>query len=88
MTVNDYKVKHASALKVFLSTEAGKELITTLHQLAPSAVMNNISHIHSANMERRAGFENCEAALIFLSSLPIVKEEIEMTYGVSEIKPK
>lgn len=86
MTHTEYREKYAPILKEFLGTEAGKQLIPILHQLAPQTTMNAVAHVHYANMERRAGYESCEKTLIFLSTPPIPNEEIEMTYGVKEKK--
>lgn len=86
MTPTEYKQKLAPALKDFLNTEAGRQLIPILHQLAPANTVNAVAHIHYSNMERRAGYESCEKSLIFLSTPPVPNEEIEMTYGVKEKK--
>lgn len=86
MTPTEYKEKYSPILKEFLSTEAGKQLLPILHQLAPPTTMNAVAHIHQANMERRAGYESCEKSIIFLSTPPLPNEEIEMTYGVKDKK--
>lgn len=86
MTPNEYKIKHAAALKNFLSTEAGNLLIPALKQLNIPATVHNIPHVHQANLDRRAGHELCEKNLLFLSSPPVPNEEIEMTYGVNDKK--
>lgn len=84
MTVNEYKIKHATALKAFLSTEAGIDLIPTLHQLRPLFVTTS-PHAHHESSGAVRGFEICEKAISFLSTPAMKNEEIEMTYGV-EVK--
>ncbi len=86
MTPNEYKLKHFKALKDFLSTEAGKELIPTVHQLRPLFVTNGNPHVHTESAGAVRGFENCEKAIIFLSTQHVEREEVEMTYGVTEKK--
>lgn len=86
MTSVEYKEKYSTLLKQFLNTEAGKQLIPVLHQLATPTTMHAVAHVHYANMERRAGYESCEKSLIFLSNPPLENEEIEATYGVITLK--
>lgn len=85
MTPTEYKIRHYKALKDFLSTEAGRELISTVHQLRPLFVTSN-PHVHHESAGAVRGFENCEKAIIFLSNPPLPNDEIEMTYGVNEKK--
>lgn len=86
MTVNEYKTKHAAALKNFLSTEAGSLLIPVLNQLRPLFVTNSTPHVHTESAGAVRGFENCQKAIVFLSSAPAPTDQIEMTYGVNEKK--
>lgn len=88
MNINDYKLKHSLALRQFLMTDAGRELFVMLKQLRPNFITNTAPHAHTESAGAVRGYELCESNLVFLSMFPIIKEEIEMTYGVEPLKPK
>lgn len=86
MTVNEFKANHHKALRDFLNTDAGRNLLPVLHQLRPLFVTNGQPHVHTESAGAVRGYENCEKAILFLSTPPQDNEEIEMTYGVNEKK--
>lgn len=86
MSPNDFRKKHHAALKIFLSSEVGKDMLVALHQMRPLFVTTGLPHIHTESSGAVRGFENCERAIPFLSTPVLPNEEIEMTYGVVEKK--
>lgn len=86
MTPKEYKDKHHAALKLFLQSEAGRDLLPVLHQMRPLFVTAGMPHVHHESSGAVRGYENCERAILFLSTPALPNEEIEATYGVVEKK--
>lgn len=86
MTPNEFRLKHSTTLHEFLQTEAGKQLISTLHQQRPIFNVISTPHAHHESSGAVRGYELCEKNLINLSTLPSNHEEIEMNYGVPDKK--
>lgn len=87
MIPNDFRLKHGLALKTFLSTDCGRDLIPVLQQLRPLFITNSTPHVHTESAGTVRGYELCIKDLVRLSELPKQPEEIEMTYGVESNQP-
>lgn len=86
MKIEEYKIKHSKALKEFLSTAAGLDLITTLYANCPEFVTSAAPHQHHESAGAVRNHLQLIQKIIFLSLPMPVKTEVEANYGVPEKK--
>lgn len=86
MTLIDYQKTHGETLRLFLETQAGKELLPTLGLMSPQYEGFKEDHLFIENRGAIRGYAQAIRSIMALTFVPKAVLEPELNYGVPEVK--
>lgn len=86
MTLKDYQITHGETLRLFLETQAGRDLLPTLGALSPQYEAFKEEHLFIDNRGSIKGYAIAIRNIMSLTFVPKISSEPEINYGVPENK--